>query len=198
MWMSIYWMGDRDVWLFSFIDSGEMSFSSTLICEAYFLSVFIAFNVQLLKNLVGRRRQVKLWLKNTSDPLKYQQLDIQQQALKLTANRFMLSSDFQVIPPLHWCSFQYLLVRSLEFGNLNVFTCCIFQYVWIFRTHKLDILCKSSCRAYHLTGKWKNFLLWIMRISQHNIWLKSKIVFAGMGDLTEYCRPSSKPPKSWG
>ncbi|GLJ35374.1 hypothetical protein SUGI_0711430 [Cryptomeria japonica] len=41
---------------------------------------------QLLKNLVGRRRQVKLWLKNTSDPLKFQQLDIQQQALKLTAN----------------------------------------------------------------------------------------------------------------
>lgn len=41
---------------------------------------------QLLKNLVGRRKQVKLWLKNTSDPLKYQQLDIQQQALKLTAN----------------------------------------------------------------------------------------------------------------
>ena len=63
--------------------------------------MFIFFNVQLLKNLVGMTRQVKLWLKNMSDPLNYQQLDIQQQALKLTANRFMLSSDFQVIPPLH-------------------------------------------------------------------------------------------------
>ena len=36
---------------------------------------------------------------------KYQQLDIQQQALKLTANMFMNSSDFQVIPHLHLCSF---------------------------------------------------------------------------------------------
>ena len=148
----------RNVWLFSIADSGEMSFSYTLICEAYFLSVFIAFNVQLLKILVGRRIQVKLWLKNTSNPLKYQQLDIQRQALKLTANRFMLSSDFQVIPPLHWFSFQDLLVRSLKVDKLNVFTCCIFQYVWMFRIRKLDILCKSSCRAYHLTGKWKHFL----------------------------------------
>ena len=133
-----------------------------------------------------------------SDPLNYQQLDIQQQALKLTANRFMLSSDFQVIPPLHWCSFQYLLVRSLEFDKLNVFTCCILQYVWLLRIHKLDILCKSSCKAYHLTGKWKHFLLWAIGILQHNIWVKSEIVCAGTGDLTEYCRPCSKPPKSWG
>ena len=44
---------------------------------------------------------MKLWLKDMSDPLKYQQLDIQQQALKLIANKFMLSSDIQVIPPLH-------------------------------------------------------------------------------------------------
>ncbi|MCO5579179.1 hypothetical protein L7F22_033032 [Adiantum nelumboides] len=41
---------------------------------------------QILKSLVERRRQVKTWLKNTSDALKRQQLDIQQQALKLTAN----------------------------------------------------------------------------------------------------------------
>ncbi|KAI8543597.1 hypothetical protein RHMOL_Rhmol08G0230800 [Rhododendron molle] len=39
----------------------------------------------LLKNLVERRRLVKSWLKNASG-LKVQQLDIQQQALKLTAN----------------------------------------------------------------------------------------------------------------
>ncbi|BBN16162.1 DNA polymerase alpha subunit A [Marchantia polymorpha subsp. ruderalis] len=41
---------------------------------------------QVLKGLVDRRRQVKSWLKKTTDDLKYRQLDIQQQALKLTAN----------------------------------------------------------------------------------------------------------------
>ncbi|GFP88223.1 DNA polymerase alpha catalytic subunit [Phtheirospermum japonicum] len=40
---------------------------------------------ELLKNLVERRRMVKGWLK-TASGLKVQQLDIQQQALKLTAN----------------------------------------------------------------------------------------------------------------
>ncbi|KAK3013484.1 hypothetical protein RJ639_010303, partial [Escallonia herrerae] len=40
---------------------------------------------QLLKNLVERRRMIKSWLK-TASGLKVQQLDIQQQALKLTAN----------------------------------------------------------------------------------------------------------------
>ncbi|KAL8477076.1 hypothetical protein ACS0TY_029401 [Phlomoides rotata] len=40
---------------------------------------------ELLKNLVERRRMVKTWLK-TASGLKVQQLDIQQQALKLTAN----------------------------------------------------------------------------------------------------------------
>ncbi|CAA6668372.1 unnamed protein product [Spirodela intermedia] len=40
---------------------------------------------ELLRNLVERRRMVKSWLKNASG-LKVQQLDIQQQALKLTAN----------------------------------------------------------------------------------------------------------------
>ncbi|KAH9711929.1 DNA polymerase alpha catalytic subunit [Citrus sinensis] len=40
---------------------------------------------ELLKNLVQRRRMVKTWMK-TASGLKIQQLDIQQQALKLTAN----------------------------------------------------------------------------------------------------------------
>ncbi|KAK3162584.1 hypothetical protein QOZ80_1BG0091200 [Eleusine coracana subsp. coracana] len=40
---------------------------------------------ELLKNLVERRRMVKSWLK-TASGLKRQQFDIQQQALKLTAN----------------------------------------------------------------------------------------------------------------
>ena len=41
---------------------------------------------QLLRSLVERRRMVKSWLK-TASGLKRQQFDIQQQALKLTANR---------------------------------------------------------------------------------------------------------------
>ncbi|KAL4183613.1 hypothetical protein AMTRI_Chr11g99120 [Amborella trichopoda] len=41
---------------------------------------------ELLKNLVERRRNVKSWIKKTSNIYKIQQLDIQQQALKLTAN----------------------------------------------------------------------------------------------------------------
>ncbi|XP_078447158.1 DNA-directed DNA polymerase [Wolffia australiana] len=40
---------------------------------------------ELLRNLVERRRMVKSWLKNATG-IKLQQLDIQQQALKLTAN----------------------------------------------------------------------------------------------------------------
>nr|XP_043631104.1 DNA polymerase alpha catalytic subunit [Erigeron canadensis] len=40
---------------------------------------------ELLRNLVERRKNVKEWLK-TATGLKYQQFDIQQQALKLTAN----------------------------------------------------------------------------------------------------------------
>eukprot|EP00963_Diacronema_lutheri_P000149 scaffold6_cov330-Pavlova_lutheri.AAC.1 len=40
----------------------------------------------VIKKLVQRRRQVKDLMKNEKDPLKKQQLDIRQQALKLTAN----------------------------------------------------------------------------------------------------------------
>ncbi|KAI4327439.1 hypothetical protein L6164_019899 [Bauhinia variegata] len=43
---------------------------------------------RVAENLVQRRRMVKSWMKNASG-LKVQQLDIQQQALKLTANRFV-------------------------------------------------------------------------------------------------------------
>ncbi|KAG5069905.1 hypothetical protein JHK85_002282 [Glycine max] len=47
---------------------------------------------EVLKNLVDRRKMVKSWIKNEknknekTDPIRVQQLDIQQQALKLTAN----------------------------------------------------------------------------------------------------------------
>jgi len=40
----------------------------------------------VLKNLVLKRRQVKQQMKNEKDPTKYQQLNIRQTALKLTAN----------------------------------------------------------------------------------------------------------------
>jgi len=53
--------------------------------------------LQLLKNLVERRKLVKQWMKKATG-LKVQQFDIQQQALKLTANRyciFFLLSCFQ-------------------------------------------------------------------------------------------------------
>ena len=50
---------------------------------------------QVLKGLVDRRKLVKGWLKKTTDILKYQQFDIQQQALKLTANRY--SYSFKIV-----------------------------------------------------------------------------------------------------
>lgn len=50
---------------------------------------FICLLCQLLRKLVKWRRDVKTWMK-TASGLKRQQLDIQQQALKLTANRFNL------------------------------------------------------------------------------------------------------------
>ena len=40
----------------------------------------------VLKNLVQKRRMVKAQMKSEKDPVKYQQLNIRQTALKLTAN----------------------------------------------------------------------------------------------------------------
>ncbi|KVI09047.1 DNA-directed DNA polymerase, family B [Cynara cardunculus var. scolymus] len=51
---------------------------------------------ELLKNLVERRKHVKKLLK-TATGLKLQQFDIQQQALKLTANRFVLLPCFLLL-----------------------------------------------------------------------------------------------------
>lgn len=67
--------------------------------------------LQLLKNLVQRRRMVKSWMKNASG-LKLQQLDIQQQALKLTANRyfsFFFSHLYSrlVLIILFYCAFTW-------------------------------------------------------------------------------------------
>ncbi|KAG6482892.1 hypothetical protein ZIOFF_059531 [Zingiber officinale] len=53
--------------------------------EAEELMKWLWFRGVLLRDLVERRRMVKSWLK-TASRLKIQQLDIQQQALKLTAN----------------------------------------------------------------------------------------------------------------
>ncbi|MQL97344.1 hypothetical protein Taro_030030 [Colocasia esculenta] len=60
-----------------------------LLCDTYLCSRDLLR--ELLRNLVERRRMVKSWLKNATG-LKVQQLDIQQQALKLTANRYNLFS----------------------------------------------------------------------------------------------------------
>lgn len=42
--------------------------------------------LQVIRSLVQRRREVKKLLGNERDPTRRQQLDIRQQALKLTAN----------------------------------------------------------------------------------------------------------------
>lgn len=64
-----------------------------IIWITYAFNLYKYFTSQLLKNLVERRRMVKSWMKNASG-LKVQQLDIQQQALKLTANRLERCLDF--------------------------------------------------------------------------------------------------------
>lgn len=56
--------------------------------------------IQVLKQLVERRRQVKNMLKNEQNPIKRQQHDIRQQALKLTANRWAFGPSFGLIQRL--------------------------------------------------------------------------------------------------
>jgi DNA polymerase elongation subunit (family B) len=57
-----------------------------LYCFFSYMCLQSWLTTQLLRSLVERRRMVKSWLK-TASGLKRQQFDIQQQALKLTANR---------------------------------------------------------------------------------------------------------------
>ncbi|CAK9177542.1 unnamed protein product [Ilex paraguariensis] len=73
--------------------------------------------LHLLKNLVERRRMVKSWLK-TASGLKVQQLDIQQQALKLTANRFYAKPLAELITLHGWEILQSTV--DLVQNNLNL------------------------------------------------------------------------------
>lgn len=90
----------------------------------------------MLKNLVERRKLVKKWMKNEkeknekADPIKVQQLDIQQQALKLTANRCLFFFFFF----LH-------LVLSVQNWYIILPSVCVMQYVWVPRIFQFKILC---------------------------------------------------------
>ena len=59
--------------------------------------------LQVIRSLVQRRREVKKLLGNERDPTRRQQLDIRQQALKLTANSMQ--------GPLSLCQFLDLPLR---------------------------------------------------------------------------------------
>lgn len=61
-------------------------FSAALVVNNLDLQYII---LQLLKTLVERRKMVKSWMGGATG-LKLRQFDIQQQALKLTANRFVV------------------------------------------------------------------------------------------------------------
>lgn len=73
---------------------------------------------------------VKSWLK-TASGLKVQQLDIQQQALKLTANRFVFALNkfgiTRIGLGIGWCSWLYKHVIFIQFAqqayNGSLFSC---------------------------------------------------------------------------
>ena len=108
--------------------------------------------LQLLKDLVERRRNVKKWMK-TASGLKIQQLDIQQQALKLTANRFLLLFRLLICCP----HLDYISL-VLEFIYIYIYG-WVLQYVWMLGVFKLEILCKATGRAYNTASKKNMFSL---------------------------------------
>ncbi|CAK9141422.1 unnamed protein product [Ilex paraguariensis] len=87
------------------------------VMEAATLMAITLAHGGLLKNLVERRRMVKSWLK-TATGLKVQQLDIQQQALKLTANRFYAKPLAELITLHGWEILQSTV--DLVQNNLNL------------------------------------------------------------------------------
>ena len=102
-----------------------------------------------------RRRQVKNWLKQTLDPLKHQQLDIQQQALKLTANRYLdficSNVETHTISVYHTVfSKHYFLSEACNKKRLT--NLMVWQYVWVPGFCQFKILCETACRTDHFTG----------------------------------------------
>lgn len=149
---------------------------------------FLWWILQLLKNLVERRRMVKSWLK-TASGLKAQQFDIQQQALKLTANR---SHCFCYINTLT----LYILVLLDASSSLTCFwkyfsrdDKILLQYVWVPRILQFKILCKIAGGAYNLTSRKLGFplLLYILFKQIMTACLTSIFCFVGKGNFTEYC-----------
>lgn len=86
---------------------------------------------------------MKSWLK-TASGLKAQQFDIQQQALKLTANRLMfLVNSLSTLK-------AFFIYLSLPFYLYFIY---LVQYVWMPGFFQLKILCKAPCRTYYSTSK---------------------------------------------
>ena len=83
----------------------------------------------MVQGLVQKRRAVKSSMKNCSDPVKLQQLDIRQQAIKLTANSMygclgFTASRFYAKPlaQLITCQGRDILQRTVDLvqGSLNL------------------------------------------------------------------------------
>ena len=89
-------------------------------------------------------------LMRTESGLKVQQLDILQQALKLTANRFVF-----------FCCIFCVLILPLIPSRLDSFIHSfslylvnyVRQYVWVPGVFQFTILCKATGRAYNTTSK---------------------------------------------
>lgn len=164
-----------------------------IILEGDIYSSLFVVNSQLLKNLVERRRMVKSWLK-TASGLKAQQFDIQQQALKLTANRshcfcYMHMHTLYILVLLDASSSYWYYWRYISWGDK-----ILLQYVRMSRILQFKILCKVASRAYNLTSRKLTFpeLLYILFKQIITAYLTSLFCFVGKGNFTEYCWPSSE------
>lgn len=139
---------------------------------------------------------VKSWMKNASG-LKVQQLDIQQQALKLTANRFVFIVVFCDLFSFALRPDCFAIQRILS--SLYIADMLTMQYVWMSWVFQLKILCKASCRAYNTTSKrnichsteiWNCLLLTAKTLAFNSkcfLSLSKSHDCAGKGDSSEHC-----------
>ena len=89
-------------------------------------------------------------LMRTESGLKVQQLDILQQALKLTANRFVFfCCTFRVLILPLIPSRLDSLIHSFSLYLVNY----VWQYVWVPGVFQFTILCEATGRAYNTTSK---------------------------------------------